>query len=276
MIGVLVPHLQSDYYITAIDGIQEYAASKGIQMLLSQSGNTRKGEEAALQKLYEAGAEGIIAALSMETEDASHFRLFRRQDIPLAFFHHVRYDIPAIKVVIDHFDAGYQATRHLIDGGSRRIALITGPLRHPMFSAQLEGFQEALHEKGLTRKPEYVHSIGPRQKEFSSTLKKLLSLSEPPDGLIAPDPFTAIQAASLLRMHHIAVPNEFTLMSMGDSPVNSLYEPSISALHFPARETGRSAAMRVIENMQSGNSTDETLIKPSRLLIRQSSLKNSQ
>ena len=70
--------------------------------------------------------------------------------IPLVFF--ARTCLPDIfsSVVSNGDEAALQATRHLIDTGSKRIAFIGGPTHLDMVKRRKHGYLEALRERNIT------------------------------------------------------------------------------------------------------------------------------
>src|SRR3990172_8765779 len=59
-------------------------------------------------------------------------------------------------VICDDAQGAYEATRHLIKLGHRRIALIRGPVRPPFSQALTSGYRRALHEAGIPVKDDLV------------------------------------------------------------------------------------------------------------------------
>ena len=64
-------------------------------------------------------------------------------------------------VVADDFGAGYVATRHLLDLGHRRIAMIAGSRAYRKFVHRQNGYVDALAEAGVT--PEACWRSAPRR-----------------------------------------------------------------------------------------------------------------
>jgi LacI family transcriptional regulator len=60
---------------------------------------------------------GLIASLSFDTEDLTHFKQFQSKNIPVVFFDRVFENSETAKVIINNFQAGYDATSHLINQG---------------------------------------------------------------------------------------------------------------------------------------------------------------
>lgn len=136
IIGVVVPDLVTHYYAAVLDGIEDYARQQGYSVFSSNSHESFKLEEKAIDNFVSLHVEGIIACLAQDTVDYSHFEEIHKMGIPLVFF--ARTCLPELfsQVVADGDIAAQKATQHLIDTGSRRIAFLGGPNHWIWFVAE--------------------------------------------------------------------------------------------------------------------------------------------
>lgn len=127
-LGVVIPRIDSHFMSTVISGMEKVAKQKGYQLLISQSEESASLEAENIQALFDSRVDGFLVSLTCETKNLDHFQNVFKKDIPLLFFDRVFCQSNCICVVIDNFNAGYEATKHLIDQGCRKIACITGAL----------------------------------------------------------------------------------------------------------------------------------------------------
>lgn len=66
--------------------------------------------------------EGIIACLSQETTDFSHFAALKEINMPLILFDRVCLTDQFSSVIADGAQSAQMATQHLLDNGSKRVA----------------------------------------------------------------------------------------------------------------------------------------------------------
>lgn len=69
---------------------------------------------------------GIIACLSQETTDFSHFATLKEINMPLILFDRVCLTDQFSSVIADGAQSAQMATQHLLDNGSKRVAFIGG------------------------------------------------------------------------------------------------------------------------------------------------------
>lgn len=93
--------------------------------------------------------EGIIACLAQDTVDYSHFEQLHKMGVPLVFFARCCLEDKFSQVVGNGDVAAQEATQHMIDTGSRRIAFIGGPNHLDMVRRRKHGYLEALRENRI-------------------------------------------------------------------------------------------------------------------------------
>ena len=144
VIGVVVPNLVTHYYAAVLDGIEDYATKAGYAVITANSHEDHLREEKAIDNFAGMYVVGIIACLAQDTVDYSHFIEINDMGIPLVFF--ARTCLPEMfsSVVSNGDEAAKEATLHLIDTGSRRIAFIGGPQHLDMMKRRKHGYLEAL------------------------------------------------------------------------------------------------------------------------------------
>ncbi len=144
VIGVVVPNLVTHYYSAVLDGIEDYASQEGYSVMAINSHEDYLKEEKAIDNFINMHVEGIIACLSQDTTDYSHFEEIHKMGIPLVFF--ARTCMPELfsQVVANGDEAAQQATEHLIKTGSRRVAFLGGPNHLDMVKRRKHGYLEAL------------------------------------------------------------------------------------------------------------------------------------
>ena len=149
VIGVIVPNLVTHYYAAVLDGIEDYASKQGYSVISANSHEDHTREERALDNFLNMHVEGIIACLAQDTVDYSHFEQLHKMGVPLVFFARCCLEDKFSQVVGNGDVAAQEATQHMIDTGSRRIAFIGGPNHLDMVRRRKHGYLEALRENRI-------------------------------------------------------------------------------------------------------------------------------
>ena len=149
VIGVVVPDLVTHYYSAVLDGIEDEAKEAGYSVICANTHENCEDEVRAIDNFINLHVEGIIASLSQNTTDYSHFEEIAKMGIPLVFFGRTCLTDKFSCVIANGDIAAQEATQHLIDTGSRRIAFIGGPNHLDMVWRRKHGYLEALRENRI-------------------------------------------------------------------------------------------------------------------------------
>ena len=119
-IGVILHELNSYFITSVLAGIEKVVTEAKYNLIIVHSAENPNLEEANARNLFHKRVDGVIASLSFDTEDLHHFKQFQSKNIPVVFFDRVFENSDGTKVIINNFQAGYDATSHLIQQGCNR------------------------------------------------------------------------------------------------------------------------------------------------------------
>jgi LacI family transcriptional regulator len=173
-------------------------------------------------------------------------------------------------VVCDDAQGAYEATRHLIKLGHRRIALIRGPARHPFSQALTSGYRRALHEAGIPVKDDLVVESPLRPEGGHEATEILLKGPGRPTAIFTNDDM-AIGAMRAIHERGLRVPDDLALVGYDDIEYAAHTTPSLTTVAVPKEEMGRLAVRRAIAQMeQADQHVFSTTVVSHTLLIRSS------
>ena len=271
-IGVVVPNLVTHYYAAVLDGIEDYARQNGYSVFSCNSHEDYNREEQAIDNFISMHVEGIIACLSQDTIDYSHFREIYDMGIHLVFF--ARTCLPELfsHVVANGAEAAQQATQHLIDNGCRRIAFIGGPNHLDMVKRRKHGYLEALRENRIPIERELV-ACGKIDFDIArnSTLR-LLGSDNPPDAILAFNDIVTYAAFDAIKSKDLVIPDDVAIMGFTDGEGAAFVTPKLSAIMDQAHLHGRKACELLLRNINGDNKIYHEVV-PMILKIRDSSVK---
>jgi len=272
-IGIVVPQINRNFFSCFISGVEKIASRKNYNVIISQSNNLLEKEKKIVYSLFSNQVDGLIVSLSMQTNEFSHFKLFKENNIPLIFFDRIAPSIDTDKIVVDDFEAGYKATKHLIDQGYKRIAHIAGPTVLEIYSLRKDGYIKALKDNHLPVKKEYILTSHLLRKDGENSIKQFLELKTPPDAIFCGNDTSALGLIMYLKKMGIRIPENIGIVGFSDEPFSELITPTLSTLRQPAFEMGEKAAGLLIERIEKNENPSDfkTIVMPTKLIIRESS-----
>jgi LacI family transcriptional regulator len=145
-------------------------------------------------------------------------------------------------VSIDHEQAAYDMTAHLIAQGHQRIAFIDGDPRYAAANRRCNGYIRAMADAGFTVDPAM---IVPGRYDFASgsqAAETLLDLPEPPTAIFASSDDMAAGVLATAHRRDIRVPDHLSVAGFDDTDLASVVWPPLTTIRQPVREIGWAAA----------------------------------
>lgn len=272
VIGVVVPNLVTHYYAAVLDGIEDFATKAGYAVVAANSHEDHIREEKAIDNFVSMYVEGIIACLAQDTVDYSHFTEINKMGIPLVFF--ARTCLPDIfsSVVSNGDEAALQATRHLIDTGSKRIAFIGGPTHLDMVKRRKHGYLEALRERNITIDRSIVINGNIDYESARNETLKLLKREDRPDAILAFNDIITNAAFDAIKTLGLHIPKDVAIIGFTEAESSAFVTPKLSAIMDQAHLTGEKACDLLLRNIRGDKKIYKEIV-PMILKIRESSNK---
>ncbi|RZK53288.1 MAG: LacI family transcriptional regulator [Pedobacter sp.] len=252
IIGVIVPSVQAHFFASIIHSIEEGLKDSGYRVILYQSNESVENEINGVKTLLEAQVDGIIASMSLETEDVAHFTEIIKQNKPLVIFDRVNVNLNVPTVTLDDFKAGYMATEYLIEKGYKNIAFITTIHQIKIFSDRLEGYKKALIDNKIPVLEENIILGGLSIKDGRFGASKLMRLENRPDAIIAGDDFTALGAIKKLKEIN-ETPPKIGVIGFANEGFSAYITPNLSTIDQHPNQMGSECAKMFLKMIQQEN-----------------------
>lgn len=273
-IGVIVPRLNSYFMSTVIAGMEKLVNENGYNLIISQSQESFKKEIAGVNTMYNSRIDGLMVSLAFDTKDTDHFEALLKKNIPIIFFDRILEHPGCTSIVIDNKQAGYDATKHLLEQGCKRIVHLSGSLNRNVYADRLAGYKQALQEKGIAFDPELVISNNLSDMGGEEAARQILNMNEKPDGVFAANDTSAVACMRELKLAGIKIPEDIAFVGFNNDPVSKVIEPNLTTVNYPGQEMGEVAAATLLNKLNKSNTANlNTIVLRHELIIRQSSLK---
>ncbi len=271
IIGVVIPHAVSTlfadpYFPRLLQGLTQASNANDLTLSLFLF-HTEEEEEKIHARLLTTGfLDGIIIA-------SSHFA------DPL-FPHLIDYEIPFVVlgrqdrypqasfVDVDNLNGAYAATSHLLRLGYRRIAHISGP--HDMVAGvdRLNGYRQALSDRGHAYEDNLVANGDFTEAGGYVAMQRLLSAR--PDAVFAASDQMAIGAWRAVREVGLRVPEDIAFVGFDDLLPPYTGRPLLTTIRQPVVRSGVEAVNVLLDIIDNGLTPPRRVILDTQLVIRES------
>jgi LacI family transcriptional regulator len=277
-IGVIIHELNSYFIISVLAGIEKIVTAEKYNLIIVHSAENADLEIANASNLFHKRVDGVIASLSFNTKDLSHFKQFVDRKIPVVFFDRVFENSEGSKIIINNFQAGYDATSHLIDQGCSRIAHITSSLKRNVYSERVRGYKQALLDHKLKFDEKLIIIDGLKEEDAKRSAEKILAMKSLPDGIFITNDFCAAIVMQTLKDNGVHIPRDVAIVGFNNDIIGKVVSPKLTTINYPGFEMGQLAARSLISHLKGlwDMTVTSTMVIKSELIIRESSLKKGK
>jgi LacI family transcriptional regulator len=275
ILGLVLPNTANPYFAALSHAIEEVAAERGYQVVVSNAAESPERETRQIEALLQLQVDGLLW-IPADLSQTSH------PSVPP--------EVPAVQVDralpqgpgAARFDAvgadnragGTLAAEHVVALGHRRVAVVSGPADHRHAQDRLSGTRVAMAAAGLDLPPRWIAygAFDYASGAIATTrwLKSEASL-RPTAILCANDVMAigALHAASELGVH---VPDDLSVVGFDDIPAAAYAVPALTTVAQPVAEMGVAAVTRLLARIEMPG--DPALpahqVLPVRLVVRRS------
>ncbi len=269
-IGVMAPWISRWFFSAIIEGAQDVVAERGYDVLLYPLGANAGPDAASIKaRTLSKKVDGVLALnvpLHIGTVAIVDLRL------PVVT---VGAQVPGLSgVMIDDRDVGYQATRHLLELGHRRIAFLgldpDSAYGFSVASDRHSGYQAALREAGIEPDPALVQTTGFSVEAGEAAVEHQLMLADwdirqLPTAIVAVSDEVAMGVLYAARKRGVRIPEDVSLIGVDDHDLAYLFD--LTTIGQPVREQGRQAAGLLMDRITCPEQSDLAVIRVDAQLV---------
>lgn len=259
LLGAIIPY--NDYYFSQIiEGMDHAALDSGYTLIVSNSSESYGREVSIIQRLLQANVDGFLISKSYETNNFDHFNRIILTNKPLVLFDRECKELDVPQLLIDNYEGGYLATKHLIEKGYRKICFLGDKPSNSLSKFTIEnGIFEALVEAKIENyeKQKFygVHNI---EKAFEKTTE-ILRMNDRPDAFFAANDQIAIGVYHAIEEAGYNIPKDIGIIGYYDEPFMNSFSQSLSSVYVPAYDLGKAAINCLISQIHLGQTSKATL-----------------
>jgi len=268
-LGLLVPTLTWPWILEVLRGVAEEIERSGYSLILYTTSGGEDSEREFMSQVVPAGAvDGL--ALVIPLGMLEYIERLAKGGLPIVVVDDRGHypDLPTVATT--NIEGGRSATRHLIDIGRQRIAMLNGPHDFGCNRDRLEGYKSALQDAGLRFDPQLVVDSDFKESGGASAMTELLAADPRLDAVFVANDVMAFGAMRALRNAGRRVPDDVAVVGFDDIPASAMTHPPLTTVRQPLYEMGRTAASMVMAAVR-GESIAKRIELPTSLVVRDSS-----
>lgn len=253
-IGLLVSDLRNSFYADMAAGASFIARQHGYAIVLTDTRGHRISEGGTAAQDDEIAAADVflgqrVAGVVVTPVSAAVTRYLVDHQIAVVEADRTFGSKVSDSVTVDNADGAFEATRHLIALGHRRIALIIDELDWTTGKQRSAGYETALREAGLTFDMDLVVASGWDSAAAETAVHDLLSGPERPTAVFAANNVIAEGAWRAAVSLGLVIPRDVSLVAFDDAPWMSMVTPAITTVTQSPAAIGEAAVHQLLERI---------------------------
>lgn len=270
-LGLIMPDSANPFFAEIAKEIEKTVFSSGYSLILCNTNGDLEREKFYTEVLLAKQVDGVIfVAAGDETE--SLLQLVNRK-LPMVVVDRYFGDLPVDIVLTNNYLGGYNATRHLIEQGHRRIAVICGPSNVTPSADRVRGYRSAMQDSGLEVDEELVAAGNFDSESGLKCARQLLDVKTPPTAIFACNDLMAIGAVRAVSENGLRIPEDMALVGFDNIELASYTVPALTTIDQREGLLGKTAGEMLIERIQTPSKEHHRVVIDNQLIIRESSRK---
>ncbi len=248
-IGVLLPFVSAEFFSEFLTGLDEAAQANDFFLLISTSHRHQDEFHAAIRAM-ETRVDGLIVMAPEINDGAAGVP----EGVgPVVFVNTYVEDASLNVINFDNYGGSYELTRHLLDAGHRRIAIIKGPVGARDAFERLRGYRNAMAEKGVSDTTELEFQGEYTQEAGYLSMKTILSEARPlPTAVVCANDYCAMGALRALNEAGVGIPDDIAVAGFDGITSSQYTQPALTSVKVPMQTIGTQAVERLAEMVKHG------------------------
>jgi len=250
IIGIILPTLLDHYFTRSIYGIEQFAMLNGYNVIIGQSHDDFEKEKQLANMLLNRRVDGLIIAISKNTQDFSHLAQFEQMGLPVVYYtRNPSFNFSCHKVLGNTFQGCYQATKFLIDKGHKKIAYLGGPKMINFTHDRFNGYINALKDHHIPFNANFVAYTDFDEENTVHAIQKLFANPvQAPTALVAFKEPILFDAIKYLKSIGYPKFNEIECIGFGNTPfINYLDHAPIASIEENPEAVGENAMQLLLK-----------------------------
>lgn len=278
-IGIVMPSsasgatlFQNPFFPQVIQGISKEAHDKHYGIYMTTGNTEEEIREEVLGMINGRRVDGLILLYSSVGDPL--IDLLQSMNFPFVIIGKPYHNQTSITHVDnDNVQATFDATNYLLHLGHKKCAFIGGAAGLVVTADRLRGYELALQHAGIPLRNDYVVHQSFEQEGGRQAIKKLVTVPDPPTGLIVADDIMALGVISTLTEMEIRVPEDISIISFNNLLLCDYCSPTLTSIDINIFQLGTEATGALFNLINGETKPGGRFIVPHHIVERNSCTK---
>lgn len=263
-VGVLIPELANTFSTTIISAMEDELRRHGYGILVCDCRSDPELEQKSLQFLQSKMVDGVIV-MPVSTDGKLFDSL--AEATPAVAIDRFTLSERVSHVLINNRAISAQAVRQLIDGGHRRIALISGARGLYTADERRKGYEEAMQIAGCYEES-MIYTGNFTVDGGYLAMKEIIQSGGDVTAVFVTNYEMTVGAIIAINEMGRKIPEDYSFIGFDNHDLSKVITPKLATVNQPLGEIGRQAAGLLLKQLAGGERQD--IILPAALELGES------
>ena len=269
-LGVVIPAATDPVFARLLLALEQKAHQSGYEIFLGHTFNQVEREEAVIRRLLARCVDGLLLCpVYRLAPTAPVYEELRQRGLKTVLLGHTAaFCRQFVNVESDDREAARQLTRHLLELGHQRIAFLAGPAASPACAERLDGYRQALREKGIEPDDRLVFNAGGTIEEGEKAAAQMTQEAAKATAVMGVNDLVAIGAARYFQARGSRIPQDLSVTGFGNILLAEHFRIPLTTARQPKFRLGETA-MELLAKLLRGEPAESRRL-PADIVIRES------
>lgn len=252
-----------------ISAVRITAGHAGYDLMVFANSNKQKATFLTLCR--ERGVDGLFFILHKEEKkNLAQIKELEESDIPCVTVNFQIEGDHCTYVESDNFQGAKDVVTHLLRLGHRKIAFIGGDLYGKTGRDRLAGYEQALHEFGISKDEDLIEMSLFTESVASEATHRIMDRNKGVTAFFVSGDPIAFTVIEVLKSRGLYVPTDISVAGFDDIKEAAYYTPALTTIRQQQYELGRLATEALIQMIENPEYRAKPVTLPCELIIRNS------
>ncbi len=267
-LGVIAPDVSNPFFAYIIKRVQNVAHNLGYSILVCNTDENLDQEIEHVNMLYRNRVDGLIAM--PVGQDFRHYFEWVDKGRPVVLLDRCFDGVDTNKVMVDNYTGSFDAVKHILSYGHRRIAFIQGLPGTYTNSERLRGYRQALSDHGVDSDNDLIVGGDFREENGYLETKLLLTMPDRPTAIFATSDLITLGALKAIYEEGLCIPHDVSLVMFDDFDFAPYLKCPITAVRQPKELMGEMAVKLLVDELKGESKGGKRVVLKTQLVIRES------
>lgn len=272
-IGLMIADIANPFFGKLGREIENEASLHGYRVMFCSSDENAQKSKQQIQILQQGQVDGFI--ISPPAGSIDQIQALEKSKTPYVLIDRYFPEIDSSYIVVDNFQAAYDATLHLIKRGYQKIACVTINVELINMNQRLEGYKKALIDSGHEVMDDMIKILpfSHEKDDVLEAVKQLVADNNRAGAILFSTSKVGIMGLESIHSLGLKIPGDMAVVSFDDPDAYKISAPPVTAIAQPLNEIGRQSVrvlMEMIQNRKNKPGHQKIVLKTN-FIVRQSS-----